>query len=420
VPFAAGRSCYSIRVSAECSSFLPAPLYSRQMKHPEIIGRPDRFHDLALLATILFAPILPAIAGEINIPISVLPRVQSLPESRPLFLEIRQRIGCKGGLKEAQNGDCPQGRKVSSEFAVLEAATGKESEWELPKFPADAVSEQKQIFSACEAGEARGYSWAFDASRLLYVGCGAAYLVRPDGIIEQLNNPTLGKLRPYQGTSQYSVSSDAKRISYAVYLRDPTDRQPDGYGRLYRDLVAQDVSGLSLVTISKDSTTKYHGSLSPDGSRIAYYSETDKAFKIESIKGGETLRIGMPGRPTINEPVIGEIRWSPDGTKLATISNGGLFVLQLPGTKFVSVIQDEKVDNIASLAWSPDSRELAFRSSYEGKNTCSYGLDFSRGVLTMKQCANAYQLYAVDIETGNIRLLKASEEYRPKELYWIR
>jgi dipeptidyl aminopeptidase/acylaminoacyl peptidase len=111
--------------------------------------------------------------------------------------------------------------------------------------------------------------------------------------------------------------------------------------------------------------------LSPDGRRVAYVvNRIDRdanryrsAIWVASLDGSEE-----PSRLTSGERSDGSPRWSPDGRRLAFVSNrdgedeekapAQLYVLDVDGGE-PRKLTDGKED-VESIAWSPDSQRIAF------------------------------------------------------------
>jgi Tol biopolymer transport system component len=105
---------------------------------------------------------------------------------------------------------------------------------------------------------------------------------------------------------------------------------------------------------------------SPDGRKIAFTHINEVGVYVMNRNGsGRHLlaRIGAADRARDSAFRTRHVAWSPDGRRIACISDGVLWVMNADGTRPRRLITDP-VDNssseAATLAWSPDGRKIAF------------------------------------------------------------
>lgn len=172
--------------------------------------------------------------------------------------------------------------------------------------------------------------------------------------------------------------------------------------------------------------------LSPDGTRIAYslqkrdqpgrpYSET----RIMEVASGKTTRLGGRAGAALGA------RWSPDGQWIAYIGRAGdqagLIVARGDGTgaTFLATVQGTNHPVPGSgerLAWSPDSKKIAFLSATPGPETADASGDpvvitrylykprASEG-LTRFNDNRRLHIFIVEIATKQVRQLTAGKYY---------
>ncbi len=131
---------------------------------------------------------------------------------------------------------------------------------------------------------------------------------------------------------------------------------------------------LSPQRLVYDFTVASDPQVSPDGGRIVFArGEIDRETKkvgsqlwVCGIDGADARRLTWTGKRN------GGARWSPDGTRIAFVSDRigeeqtGLFVLPLDGGEAREVTRSWQ--GIGDLAWSPDGRTLAFTSPFDPEN----------------------------------------------------
>lgn len=134
-------------------------------------------------------------------------------------------------------------------------------------------------------------------------------------------------------------------------------------GREYPDLYLMRPDGTKLRRITRIRGTEMFPTWSPDGTRIAFISDRTRprheaAFEIYVMRpNGRGLR-----RVTRNRFVDYEPAWAPDGIRIifqsSSPSGSTLSVINVNGTGFRRLTRPR--DSAEDAAWSPDGKAIAF------------------------------------------------------------
>src|SRR5881409_1836844 len=148
--------------------------------------------------------------------------------------------------------------------------------------------------------------------------------------------------------------------------RDAADRAPGigGVVSAARGMVPEDLTRVQLVTDPQ---------LSPDGRRVAFVVTTLSEERDEHLANIWVADVsgGAPRRFTAGPRRDIEPRWSPDGARLAFLSERApkdklqLYVMPADGGEATKLTTLE--NGVTSVAWSPDGDRLAFVSPVGGQ-----------------------------------------------------
>jgi len=164
-----------------------------------------------------------------------------------------------------------------------------------------------------------------------------------------------------QAASAPALSRDGKRIAYA--RNDPSG----GTNIWLIDLARDNISAPFTVGTGNNTNPIW----SPDGSRIAFFSQRDGVnaiyAKASNLVGGEEL-LYKEGKPS-DPPARGPISWSPDG-RFISYGGGasGVWVLPVDGSaerKPIQLVGQEFGQGAAR--FSPDGRFFTYVSLKSGK-----------------------------------------------------
>jgi Tol biopolymer transport system component len=150
---------------------------------------------------------------------------------------------------------------------------------------------------------------------------------------------------------------------------------PDG-SKIVFATSRDDPENLSLYVMNADGTDQKRlvqiaggdlmgPALSPDGTRIAFYSNVDGNFELYVSNADGTEPANISNNPANDSRPT----WSPAGDKLAFVSdrNGGenLYVLDLGSSQVTRLTEGIFLDNLPK--WSPDGKRILFASNRGGQ-----------------------------------------------------
>ena len=123
--------------------------------------------------------------------------------------------------------------------------------------------------------------------------------------------------------------------------------------------------GTNQVRITNNAATDANPTWSPDGSKIAFYTNRDAGnYEIYSMNADGT----NPTRLTNNVAFDYQPAWSPDGRKIAFVStrdgNYEIYTMNSDGSNQQNITKDPGFDGTP--AWSPDGTKIAFSSFRTG------------------------------------------------------
>ena len=131
-----------------------------------------------------------------------------------------------------------------------------------------------------------------------------------------------------------------------------------------REIYVMNPNGSEQTNISNNSAFDQEPSWSPDGTKIAFVSDRDDPYNIE-IYVMDAVDGSNPTRLTDNPTGDVQPNWSPDGTKIAFVSdrdgNAEIYVMDaVDGSGQTRLTNDYRPDYTPS--WSPDGTKIAFNA----------------------------------------------------------
>ena len=109
--------------------------------------------------------------------------------------------------------------------------------------------------------------------------------------------------------------------------------------------------------LTSDAGLQIHPDISPDGKLVAFASGNARRMRIyiRPVGGGRTIPLSDDTAAVETNP-----RWSPDGSQLLFLTNGGVSIAPALGGSARPVIAGSIASKVTCATWSPDGRQIAY------------------------------------------------------------
>jgi Tol biopolymer transport system component len=327
-------------------------------------------------------------------PPNPLPSIKTILSSHQIVIEVRSYVNRSDSMNE---------------IALYDLTENKELRWDVAPLA---------VRQAPPPGKTRQAGWAPDVRKLFYATSASLHLISCDGSDETLSFKLPGGLQAPRGMTSYAISTDGTRVMYLLVARDPTDRQEDPAGRLYNAVMMQPISGDTPVPLWRDEGYLSVHSWSPDGQLVAR-TDSDGQLLISDLHGhSRNLPEQTKGLRGVSlRSDIEDVRWSPDGRKIAYIQDAQqLTIVNADGTdsKVVEFHDGHgSTLHVRSFSWSPDSTRVAFRA--EAGTQCDKSAIDTEG----SPCPIAFDVFTAKVDGTDVRKISPHRDPFFGELFWI-
>jgi len=216
----------------------------------------------------------------------------------------------------------------------------------------------------------------------------------------------LGRVLPWD--SQPSWSPDGSRI---VFYSDRNFNLPDRDNNV--DIYVMPSASGSLTRLTEHPASDAFPHWSPDGSRIAFYSERDGNGEVYIMNADGSGVTRITNEDALDIPYD----WSPDGRRLVIASgrsgNLDLYAVEIDDGGAQRLTKGKGHDLAAR--WSPDGRRIAFESTRDGNvEVFIMDVDGSNQInLTVRPLRDTYPVWSPD----GVRLAFVSDRTADNEIY---
>ncbi len=190
-------------------------------------------------------------------------------------------------------------------------------------------------------------SWSADGSRIAFERGAKIYVMSADGS----HHTRLSDDHPVALDDSPAWSPDGARMAFASSQRTFYEEE----GRKDSDIYVMNTDGSNITRLTSDPGMDLSPEWSPDGTRIAFVSNREQRWDLYIMNADgskQTLLVEMVSPDSAPA-------WSPDGTRIAFVGLvGGIQLINVDGSAQTSLTTMGDFDP----TWSPDGTHIAFAS----------------------------------------------------------